>query len=562
MMNHWNNAVESQGLYQRDDLAGDMYRGWMTLKNVWVPIKLGLNMFHPVHILGMNLAEHLKIATDYMKVGDMNGALKAAAEVFNLKPKAGTDLMAAWKKPDSEWTPWEREQMGYLKEAGVVPQQSEELRIQAKDALAKATANGQWIKALPLQARRAIEVAQAPIFEKWIPSLKVNAVLKEVQSLFKRQPDMMNNPERHLERATAMREIGKSIDNRFGEMFYGGLHWNRYVKDVGVGSFISLSWNLGWMREAFGGLALEPLRIAGILKRNPLMQSDVSGRMAFSLIYASTAMLITGMMTKLLSGKDPEDINDYIFPWTGEMNPDGTKYRMQTPFFTREIPQFIKHKEDQQSWAGGAMSMLWNKMIYSPIIEAMQNRTYFGYDITDPNASEAQHVLDYLKFFGGQFIPISGTQIQRIGETTNSPRDIALSLAGFGPAPSYASRTDTQNLINYLYERHVAPLSRSMPLEATNEMRKQVKSEFMQAIQSGDTQGMEDAVTRGAQAGLKATDFKRMRIPGDIVLFKALPEPDQLAVLSKSGHDEMMRYWLAASQKTKLAAIQAGIFKP
>ena len=42
------------------------------------------------------------------------------------------------------------------------------------------------------------------------------------------------------------------IDNRFGEMFYGGLFWNRYVKDVSIGSFLSLGWNLGFGREFLG----------------------------------------------------------------------------------------------------------------------------------------------------------------------------------------------------------------------------------------------------------------------------------------------------------------------
>src|SRR5207342_2359701 len=94
---------------------------------------------------------------------------------------------------------------------------------------------------------------QKPLFEQWIPHLKTAAYLNDVRALAQRRPDLYNDP---VNRGIALRAIAKSIDNRFGEMFYGGLFWNRYAKDASIGSFLSLGWNLGFARE-FGGAAIE-----------------------------------------------------------------------------------------------------------------------------------------------------------------------------------------------------------------------------------------------------------------------------------------------------------------
>jgi hypothetical protein len=46
----------------------------------------------------------------------------------------------------------------------------------------------------------------------------------EAQAALRRDPSLLTDPVR---RRLALRAIGKSIENRFGEMFYGSLFWNR-----------------------------------------------------------------------------------------------------------------------------------------------------------------------------------------------------------------------------------------------------------------------------------------------------------------------------------------------
>ena len=89
-------------------------------------------------------------------------------------------------------------------------------------------------------------MTQGAIFEKWIPNLKAAAYLNDAASFARRAPDKFNDP---IQRKVALRAIAKSIDNRYGEMFYGTLFWNRTLKDAGIGSFLSMGWNLGFARE-------------------------------------------------------------------------------------------------------------------------------------------------------------------------------------------------------------------------------------------------------------------------------------------------------------------------
>lgn len=64
----------------------------------------------------------------------------------------------------------------------------------------------------------------------------------------------------YLETATeevknrALRQAWDSIDNRFGQLVYDNLFWNKSAKDIGMVMTRSLGWNLGTVREIGGGL--------------------------------------------------------------------------------------------------------------------------------------------------------------------------------------------------------------------------------------------------------------------------------------------------------------------
>src|ERR1035437_10309077 len=77
----WKNAMESVGLRDREGAIGATYRGWMDVKNVFIPIKLGISAFHWVHVvLNVNLAANM--ARELTNASAIKGGLGAQAGAF------------------------------------------------------------------------------------------------------------------------------------------------------------------------------------------------------------------------------------------------------------------------------------------------------------------------------------------------------------------------------------------------------------------------------------------------------------------------------------------------
>jgi hypothetical protein len=365
----------------------------------------------------------------------------------------------------------------------------------------------------------------------------------------------------------ALTEIAKSIDNRFGEMFYGGLFWNRYVKDASIGSFLSLGWNLGFAREFLGagieGVTRPARMIIPGLKPSVTRQTalDATNKIAFATLYMGTAAAIGGMMTKMLSGEDPKDINDYIFPRVGGTNPDGSPRRLTTMTYTREIPMLMKHVEEHGgvgTFGGGMMAgawdMVWNKMLLQPFKELYDNRSYYGKEIYDTNAPGYEQLMEMGKhIWGNQLSPMSVTGAKKSQETGGMPHEAVLSLMGFGPAPSYAEKSAMQNRIGALFQAHVAPGSRPYEEEANTTARLQARNDILIAKQRGDREKLVEAIVAARKAGLKDPYIKETiaGVSGDQKMFKRLPDTDQTHLLNSASKDEVKRYLPHAHTKVR-----------
>ncbi len=438
-------------------------------------------------------------------------------------------------------------------------QLSEQLRIQASRAFAehvhkltealfsgrvKETAKEAAITPI-VGLRRLLERVQGPIFEKWIPNLKAAAYVKEAQTWIARNPEVLDDP---IQYRAGLRGIAKSVDNRFGEMFYSNLFWNRTIKDAGIGSFLSLGWNLGFVRE-FGGGAIEPLtrRFKGTETREAIRSA--TNKTAFALFYTSTALMIAGAMTWAFTGKRPDDWIDLIFPRLGGLNPDGTPRRLSTMFYTREVPMAMKHIEERQSIVGGLGEMLWNKMMFQPFRELAENKDYWGYEIWDENAplykqaaQFAQHILS------DQLSPITISGAQRAYQMGGGT-DIGIPLAmlGFGPAPAYAEKTAFQNRVTYLYGKRFEG-TRPFAERDINEKKREARIELQLALQSKDP----ERIAR-AQKAASEVHAKTFAAPYWVHQFAKLPVEDQMALVPQArGKDlEELKKYLHSNSEWK-----------
>lgn len=591
----WENAVNAQGLWSAPGAAGTAFRGWMGLKNAWVPIKLALSAFHPLHVAHINLSNNISRALGEtfgrgdQSIGRRLVALPEAAaqSVFDMalafplgipgtKEFGGMRLPSwtnpgkvgreAWLTPKDQQTPAQRAEVDLFNKGGFSPQLSEQLKISAKRKMSDAWNNQPLIKGLPLASyhalRRGMEGLQKPIFERWIPNLKAAAYKREAAALFRRRPDLLNDP---VAQGVALRAIGKQIDNRFGEMFYGGLFWNRTMKDAAIGSFLSLGWNLGFAREFIGG-ALEPAVRQLMAAPTPTraLIRNVTNKSTNAFVYTMTAMAINALMNKAMTGENPEGY-DYIFPRIGGNNPDGSPRRITNMFYTREVPMAQKNIEERQSVAGGLTQMLYHKLMVAPFVEGFNNRDYFGYQMYDPNAPGFKQLQQFvLHGMGEQLNPMTITGAKRALQLSGKPssfadiisnlgdRDVYMPMLGFGPAPAYASKSPIQNRIGYLYSEHVTPASKPFEQKEQMDKRREARDKYMIAKQKGDTEKVAEAAKELAALGVKPTSIAKMQ-PGtqDIYMFSKLPTQDQMAVLQNANKEEFKRYYPKASRETK-----------
>jgi hypothetical protein len=185
-------------------------------------------------------------------------------------------------------------------------------------------------------------------------------------------------------------------------------------------------------------------------------------------------------------------------------------------FYLREIPMLMKHVQerggDVTGTLGGTADMN-NKTLFEPIIELLRNRNYYGRQIWDTNAPAYQQLMQALTHIKNEQIsPMSftgaerasgatGTLLERIGTTSPECR---LAYLGFGPAPSYASRSALQNRIAYLYQQ-TQPQAR--PYE---DPEVTAGKQSLMAKQRGDPAEIEKAYDNAIDAGLSKTYLRTL----------------------------------------------------
>lgn len=571
----WKNGVESKGLWANEGAVGDAFRSWMKLKNAWVPIKLGLSFFHPVHVAHISAVNNMSRAIrETFGAGQQGiGRRFAAAPEALLQtvgdnffalpigtPHIGKAMRRAWLTPAENQTPAQKADVRLMNEAGISAQLSEQMRIAAKRDFSDAIRNNQYLKAIPAGLRRGLEKLSGWMFEEWIPNLKMAALKRESEALFRRRPDLIDDT---TNRRVALRALGKQIDNRFGEMFYGSLFWNRTLKDASIGSFLSLGWNLGFARE-FGGGFFEPIVRRMMEPPNPTRQlvRATTNKTTNMFAYAFTAMAINAVMNKAFTGDNPEGL-DYVFPRIGGLNPDGSPRRITNAFYTREVPMAMKNIEEKQSVTGGLMQMLYHKMLFQPFFEMGGNKDYFGNQIYDENAPAFKQAYQFGKHLvTDQLSPMSVSGAKRALQLSGKPykglepfkqltdRDVVLPFLGFGPAPAYASKSPLENRIMYLFKRYVAPEAKSFETGAKSVEKSEARTAYLGAIQRGDDKAKMEAAKKLASLGVATKEINKLQPGGSMqYMFQRLPAPDQKELLLRHMSKEEFKTYFPKAQK-------------
>lgn len=474
------NAFDSKSLWSMPGIRGDIFKGFMFIKNHTVPAVLSLSLFHPLHLLlGMDSAAAMTRLTKEMVVSGMNPVkwfgkwleqMTLGSKGIPLwgivdNPRVGFRLLQAveGKLDPAKLTMADATALQYMTEGGFAPVQPIHMRANSLAHFRQAVRSAAAELNGPGGLRRAVEPAakatfhapfaiidafQYPMFRLWIPALKIASYLKDVQTALKIDPSLAQDKARRI---LTFRKLSKSVDNRYGEMNYNTLFWNRLIKDTAVANMLSLGWNLGFVRE-YGGGALDAGRAVRTGKLVEKVKSGDLDRSLFVMFYTTQVMLYSGLLTWAMTGEPPTELADYLYPKSGDKDANGKDERLTTPFYPREFSAIAKHVE-HEGLGPGMWHVVSNKAsgVLGLVRQWATGVDWRGHEFRDPNSPWHQQMRDTLGATLQDLEPISVGQL-REGEGTT--KDVVTSVTGFNKAPKYVTQSTTEAHISTLYRKY------------------------------------------------------------------------------------------------------------
>lgn len=292
-------------------------------------------------------------------------------------------------------------------------------------------------------AARAIpalaEWVNKPVMEYWVPALKFGAAMEAMRA----EAESMNRRGIAMDKDAVRERFGKiwdSIDNRFGQLVYDNLFWNRTFKDIALASVRSVGWNVGTWREVGGAVRDIPSSLRGIRSGE-----GISDRVAYALALTAGTALMGAVTQYLMTGKGPEETKDLFYPKTGGRTKTGEPARLSFPTYMHHdiLPLFNRADEGPFRLLGNAWKAAKGKLspALSTTADTLENEDFHGAAIRDPNDSwvkQAQAVFDHIF---GAMKPYSVQSVQQSRRQGAPLGQQAAGLMGVTPAPANVTKS-------------------------------------------------------------------------------------------------------------------------
>lgn len=278
------------------------------------------------------------------------------------------------------------------------------------------------VRILANEVGRVMDTVSKPLFDYYIPRLKISANIAELHAWLEKNPDATLE-----EQDRAAQDIGNSIDNRFGEMMRDNLFWHQLTRQTLQLALLSYSWVTGAARMVKGttDIAQTALGKIGIMEGKQL-----SSNARYLLGMAATYAVVNGARSYIGTGQAPDEWKDFVYPRTGGVTPQGKDERELLP---SHIGQFTNYLHSGLGELGNELSP-GLKLMY----HITSNSDFRGLPITNENNSwfSSQRWGDYLKYVLGENTPI-GIKNFLQGEKKGSNISTLEQTLGARPAPRF-----------------------------------------------------------------------------------------------------------------------------
>lgn len=369
---------------------------------------------------------------------------------------------------------------------------------------------------IPMAAIRvplvAIQAAMKPLFEHYIPNIKIGLWLKEYAAAIRENDAKLASGE--VSRATLARDSWANTENMFGELNHDNLMWNRAMKGALQLLYRSVSWRFGNIRlvgsafrDSFMSLR-QSVKLAGDLMtgKTPVSAKTIAQaalpEIPASLAHAFGSVLATAVVAEIvqygLTGKHLSSGMDVVRPQTGGLDDRGKPIRHTLPFYgSRDFPEMFQMfgagSKSQSVLAGLGYFTGGTSAFVQRIFDTINNKDFTGGQVYDPHANPAKQALQ----IGEHMIP-PPIAVQNLSTARKNESTLEKFLEGtvFGKASRRFENTDAEN---YFLGRKVA----SIPAEGRDKasvVRADTERELLTYLRNNDKQGFLTEARAAAKA--------------------------------------------------------------
>ena len=570
----------------RESAAG---RGLMWIKNVTTSMELSFSPFHAVaetlevgaSSIGLGLQKIVNggMAGDVSRmvdgVKDLAKGLLIGVPASTERAKLGTAMMDYISKEDFKNTP---EGKAFLKSfpnaaslmddlfaGGAKLANSQDWKVGAAQSFTNALHQDNYIGAALRAVPALSESLMKPLFDHYIPRLKLGTWLKEyTNALVENEGSLRNGT---ITRSALARQVWQSVENRLGEMNYDNLFWNRTFKSGMQLMFRSVTWKSGSLGQYYNALVRQGKEFmdaargippggnppgtpppkgfgpGGIFQgkpRAPRLMAEMGWLFGLALLTAAMATV----MQKLLAGKDPESLTDLAFP---QIDPKDPKVRVG-------IPSYIKDAVHLWHSPSGYITSSTSGWI-GRMVELWNNHNFYGVQIRDHQDNAAKQALDMGKHVASTLLPFSVSGYRRLSQQEVSQTRRLLSFVGMNPAPNYMSQSKAESTAAEINKGRMGDVT----VTQQQFERRMTKSGLVQQLRRGDRSHIQEDIRQGL---IKPSDLKTIQKRALMTPLQAQINSmsiDQVKQVAKvATPQEMLQIRPILARKTANAAKKAG----
>jgi 2'-5' RNA ligase len=477
------NAYVSRDLLRDPNTGlGQLGNVLMAVKNGYTAVELGISGFHWVFetletggsSIGLGLSKILNrgavkegladigkglaiapAAREAWKTGDAGVKLLKNPAAYAHTPE-GAELLKAY--PDA------KQLMDDLFAGGGRVDIYNDYKQHTIQAFREAYNQGSYLGAGLRSLGAGMEALMVPLFEWYIPKIKVGVFLREYsEQLLQHSDDLAAGK---TTRGELARKAWDFVEDRFGEMNFDNLFWHRTFKTAMQIVMRSVTWKFGSVRAgayAVGGTGKE-LHQAVRDKRRPKLTPQAAWALGMALLTAAVGTLATYLFT----GDRPRELKDLFYPRTDKNDP---RQRVSPPTYAREYSAIAKHPI---VWAFGGVSGVLSKSL-----EVYNNKNYYNQRIWEDDDPAAKVALKIFNHYAPWNANIGLQSFERVRQEGGGLKQAVPSFLGFPKAPRYVTETPAEELLSQ-YRQEAQP-SGGRSANARN----QVTSRFTALLRAG-----------------------------------------------------------------------------